>query len=114
MQIVACSQRVILHLLHGNRSIPIPRLPMVPGSSRTRTLSISPPAFTALRLLDGQPIPPRVNRGRRGTHERKKPLTSYHGRVHGVQPVPAGANEIPAARTFIERCPSEGPAQAPG
>ncbi len=30
------------------------------------------------------------------------------GRVHGVQPVPAGTNEITAARTLIQRCPLEG------
>ena len=30
------------------------------------------------------------------------------GRVHGVQPVPPGTNEITAARTLIERCPLEG------
>ncbi len=28
-----------------------------------------------------------------------------HGRVRGVQPVRAGTNEVPAARTFIERLP---------
>ena len=30
------------------------------------------------------------------------------GRVHGVQPVPAGTNEITAARTLIARCPLAG------
>ena len=30
------------------------------------------------------------------------------GRVHGVQPVPAGTNEITAARTLLERCPLAG------
>ena len=28
-----------------------------------------------------------------------------HGPVRGVQPGPTGANEVPAARTFIERLP---------
>ena len=30
------------------------------------------------------------------------------GRIHGVQPVPAGTNEITAARTLIARCPLAG------